>query len=162
MLPSEPGSAANSTDTYCPTQLSREDPAAISPSAFAVVVVYALTLVSFRLSYKRATLECVAKPSFQVVEAYERAAKMEERLVDVVPPLVAHRKPTVARKPRQRTLHHPPVPSELLARVDPPAGDAGGYAPLPERLPAAREVVCLVGVQLRGTLARPAGAPTRL
>jgi hypothetical protein len=82
--------------------------------------------------------------------------------VDVIPPLVAHRKPTVARKPRQRTLHHPPVPSELLARVDPPAGDAGGYAPLPERLPAAREVVCLVGVQLRGTLARPAGAPTRL
>src|SRR5215218_8573824 len=114
------------------------------------------------LAYWRSLLECVAKPSFQVVEAYERAAKMEERLVDVVPPLVAHRKPTVARKPRQRTLHHPPVPSELLARVDPPAGDAGGYAPLPERLPAAREVVCLVGVQLRGTLARPAGAPTRL
>src|SRR5688500_1284833 len=60
MLPSEPGSAANSTDTDCPTQPSREDPAAISPSAFGVVVVYALTLVSFRLSHRlshnRATL----------------------------------------------------------------------------------------------------------
>src|SRR5215216_5474482 len=56
------------------------------------------------LAYWRSLLECVAKPSFQVVEAYERAAKMEERLVDVVPPLVAHRKPTVARKPRKRTL----------------------------------------------------------
>ena len=56
MLPSEPGSAANSTETDCPTQLSGEDPAAISPSVLAVVVVYALTLVSFRLSYKRATL----------------------------------------------------------------------------------------------------------
>jgi hypothetical protein len=41
-------------------------------------------------------LECIAKPSLQIIEADERAAQMEERLMDVVPPLVAHRKPTVA------------------------------------------------------------------
>src|SRR5215218_3017038 len=87
---------------------------------------------------------------------------MEERFVDVIAPLVAHRQPAVAIQPRERTLHHPPVSSELLAGVDPTAGDARGYAPLPERLPAAGEIVCLVGVQFRGTLARPAGVSARL
>src|SRR5215211_1237683 len=87
---------------------------------------------------------------------------MEERFVDVIAPLVAHRQPAVAIQPRQRALHHPPVSSELLAGVDPTAGDARGYAPLPERFSAAGEVVGLVGVQLRGTLARPAGVSARL
>src|SRR5215218_4424293 len=114
------------------------------------------------LAYWRSLLECVAKPSFQVVEAYERAAKMEERLVDVVPPLVAHRKPTVARKPRQRTLHHPPVPSELLARVDPPAGDAGGFMPLflsacLQRGKSYALSACSFAGRLRGLPGRPRG-----
>src|SRR5215211_3880504 len=115
-----------------------------------------------RTSRSLSHLECIAKPSLQVVEADERAAQMEERFVDVIAPLVAHRQPAVAIQPRQRALHHPPVSSELHAGVDPTAGDARGYAPLPERFSAAGEVVGLVGVQLRGTLARPAGVSARL
>src|SRR5215218_3359503 len=79
---------------------------------------------------------------------------MEERLVDVVSALVAHRKPAILAQPSQRTLHHPPVPSQLLARVDPTAGDACLYAPLPQGLAAAGEVVGFVGMQLLGALAR--------
>src|SRR5215211_1659916 len=86
---------------------------------------------------------------------------MEERLVDVRPPLIAHRQPAILAQPRQRTLHHPPVPSQLLARVDPTAGDAWGYIPPPQGLPAAGEVVGFVGVQLLRALARPSGFPTR-
>jgi hypothetical protein len=56
MLPAEPGSVANSTDTACPIQLSGEDPFAISPLFLAVVSLHVFTLVSSRLSHKRATL----------------------------------------------------------------------------------------------------------
>src|SRR3712207_5137628 len=86
---------------------------------------------------------------------------MEERFVDVVPPLVAYRQPAVARKPRQRAFHHPPVPSQPLTRVDPAPGDARLYAPPSQSLPAAGGVVALVGMQLLGALARPAGTTTR-
>jgi len=80
--------------------------------------------------------------------------------VDVVSALVAHRKPAILAQPSQRTLHHPPVPSQLLARVDPTAGDACLYAPLPQGLAAAGEVVGFVGMQLLRALARPTGFPT--
>ncbi len=76
--------------------------------------------------------------------------------MDVGPPLVAYRKPAVAGQPRQRPLDHPPVPAEPLARVLAPPGDAGLYAALAERLSPTREVVALVGVELRGALPRPA------
>src|SRR5215211_7230497 len=85
---------------------------------------------------------------------------MEEGFVNVVPPLVAYRQPAVTGEPCQRALHHPPVLSQFLAGVDPPAGDARGYAPLPERSAASREVVGFVCVQLRRTLARPTGKST--
>ena len=81
--------------------------------------------------------------------------------MDVRPPLIAHHQPAILAQPRQRTLHHPPVPSQLLARVDPTAGDAWGYIPPPQGLPAAGEVVGFVGVQLLRALARPSGFPTR-
>src|SRR5215211_2341906 len=81
---------------------------------------------------------------------------MEERLVDVVAPLVAYRQSAVAGEPCQRALHHPPVAPQPLAGVDPAPGDARLYAPLPQGLAAAGEVVGFVGVQLRRTLARPA------
>ena len=80
--------------------------------------------------------------------------------MNVVPPLVAYRQPAVTGEPCQRALHHPPVLSQFLAGVDPPAGDARGYAPLPERSAASREVVGFVCVQLRRTLARPTGKST--
>src|SRR3712207_6805343 len=91
---------------------------------------------------------------------------MEERLVDVGPPLVAHRKPAVAGEPSKRALYDPPVQAELLARVHPAAGDAPLDGAPSERLPAARGVVALVGVQLIWALAWPAWlarrAPDRL
>src|SRR5215207_9697232 len=45
---------------------------------------------------------------------------MDKRLVDVVAPLIADREPTILRKPGQCALHHPPVPSELLAALSMP------------------------------------------
>jgi hypothetical protein len=52
------------------------------------------------------------------------------------------------------------VPSELLARVDPTAGDARSYAALAQGLAAAEEVVGFIGVQLLGPLAQPTGFST--
>ena len=57
---------------------------------------------------------------------------MQERLVDVVPPLVADRQPAVLGKPGQCPLHHPPVPSQLLAALYPLPGYATLDAPLPQ------------------------------
>jgi hypothetical protein len=82
--------------------------------------------------------------------------------VDVRPPLIAHRQPAIPAKPRQSTLHHPSVASQSLARVDPPTGDAWGYAPLAQGFSAAWEVVTLICVELVGTtLPRSARKPAR-
>lgn len=97
----------------------------------------------------------LTKP-LNIAPADQRAPELEERLVDVLPPLVANLQPPVAIQPRERPFHHPPVASQPFARLDAPSGDARGYAPLPERLAAAREVLALVGVQLVGALARSA------
>ena len=99
----------------------------------------------------------LTKP-LNIAPADQRAPELEERLVNVLPPLVvANLQPPVAIQPRERPFHHPPVASQPFARLDAPSGDArGGYAPLPERLAAAREVLALVGVQLVGALARSA------
>ena len=92
----------------------------------------------------------------------QRAPDVEERLVDVGSPLIAHSQPPVAIDPRQCPLHHPPMPSQPpLARFDASPGDARSYASLPERLSTAFEVVVgLVGMQLLRALAR--SAPARL
>src|SRR5215210_4101917 len=94
-----------------------------------------------------------------VAPADQRAPQVEERLMDVVPPLVTHLETPKAVQPRQGALHHPPVLTQPFARLDPAPGDAGGYPPLPERLAAARVVISLIRVQLLGALAR---ATTRL
>jgi hypothetical protein len=96
----------------------------------------------------------LSKPSSEVVEADQRATELEERLVDVVAPLIADREPAVLRKPGQRALDNPPVPPQSLARVDSASGDAWGYAPLSQGLSATREVVSLICVELLGTLPR--------
>ena len=80
--------------------------------------------------------------------------------MDVIAPLIAYREPAVTGEPGQCALHHPSVPSQPLARVDPAPSDARLYAPLPQGLAAAREIVALLGVQLLRTLARP--APTAM
>lgn len=81
--------------------------------------------------------------------------------MDIRSSFVAHREPTVAREPGERALHDPPVMTELLARIDPPPCDARLDAAPSERFAAPREVVALVGVQLRGALARPSRSTRR-
>src|SRR5215204_6655577 len=81
---------------------------------------------------------------------------MKERLVDVVASLITDRQPTVLGHPRQRPLHHPPVPPQLLRTFH----LLPGYAPLDaaplERLRALFVVVGFVGVQFLGAVPRPA------
>lgn len=74
--------------------------------------------------------------------------------MDVVAPLVAYLQPPVAVQPRQRPLHHPPVPAQPFAGLDAAPGDARDYAPFSESLSTPGEVVGLVGVQLLRALAR--------
>jgi hypothetical protein len=52
--------------------------------------------------------------------------------MDVVPPLVADREPTVFGKPRQCPLHNPPVSSQLLATLYALPGYAALDAALPQ------------------------------
>src|SRR3712207_8440443 len=42
---------------------------------------------------------------------------------DVEPPLVAHREPPEPGEPGQRAFHHPPVPAQALAALDPAPRD---------------------------------------
>jgi hypothetical protein len=107
-----------------------------------------------RFITQRLHLVHLTKP-LNVAPADQSAPEVEERLVDVGPPLVAHLQPPVAVQPRKRPLHDPPVSPQLLARLYAAPGDAALDAPLPERLPAAGKVVALVGVQLLRALPRP-------
>jgi hypothetical protein len=68
---------------------------------------------------------------------------MKEGFMDIRPSLIAHRKPAIPAKPRQCSLHYPPVPPQSLAGFDAPPSDAWGYASLPEGRPAALEVIAL-------------------
>ena len=50
----------------------------------------------------------LTKP-LDIASTDQRAPDVEERLVDVSSPLVAHPQPSVAIDPRQRPLRHPPM-----------------------------------------------------
>ena len=52
--------------------------------------------------------------------------------MEISPPVVANLQPPKAIDPRQRSLHHPPVPPLPLAGLNAPPGDAGG-TPLQRR-----------------------------
>lgn len=85
--------------------------------------------------------------------------------MEISPALVAHRQPTEAREPRQRSLDHPAMPSEPLARVDAAAGDAREDATLAAGGTTTWVIVPFVGMQLGGTPTRPttpvSGLPER-
>jgi hypothetical protein len=74
--------------------------------------------------------------------------------MDVLSALIAHFEAPEAVQPRQSSLHHPPVSTQLLARFDAPPSYPRSYASLPQSLAASREVISLVGVQLLRALAR--------
>jgi hypothetical protein len=97
----------------------------------------------------------LTKP-LNVTPADESTPEIEERLMYVVPPLVAYFQRSVAIEPRERPVHDRPLASQPLAGFVAPSGDTRGYAPIPQGFAAAREVVALVCVQLLGRLARAA------
>ena len=82
-----------------------------------------------------APIKTAVRP-LRMVPADQCATQLEERLVDIGPPLVAHLQPPIAGEPRQRPLDRPPMPTQPFAGLDAAPGDARGYAPLPERLAA--------------------------
>ena len=78
------------------------------------------------------------------------------------PPLIADRQSTKTREPGQRSLDHPAMPSEPLARVDAAAGDAREDAALAAGGTTTWIIVSLVGVQLGRAAARPTPPSPRL
>jgi hypothetical protein len=89
--------------------------------------------------------ECLSYPirTRQVVEADQRAAESEERLVDLVVAFVADRQTAVAVEPRKRALDHPAVAAKPLLGLDPLAGDPDLDPSAGERPAAAGDIVCL-------------------
>jgi len=70
---------------------------------------------------------------------------------------VADGQPSEPTEPRQGPLDHPSVSAQRLTRVDPFAGDAPDDVPRPAGVPAAGNIVRLVGVHLDRPSAAPAG-----
>ena len=99
-------------------------------------------------------LERLTKPSFDEAPDDEGGSQRREGEMDVGPSLVADGEATELGEPSQGPLDDPPVTSQPLAALDPAPGDAGLDAAAGQRLTAAAVVVGLVGVQLRGPLAR--------
>src|SRR5688500_18826480 len=84
---------------------------------------------------------------------------MKKRLMDIVSALVADRKSAVLRKPGQRALQNPPVPTQLL-------GAPYALSCYPALYPAPSQgsfalvvVVRFVGMQFLGTFPRSAPTP---
>jgi hypothetical protein len=73
--------------------------------------------------------------------------------VDVGPALVTDGEAAESMKPGERPLHDPAVAAESLARLHPASRDSRGDASVSAGPSAAREVVALVGVELRRPLA---------
>jgi len=78
--------------------------------------------------------------------------------MDIVPPLIANREPSILRKPGQRTFHNPPVTPQLLAALYALSCYAALYSASSQGSFALSVVVGFVGMQLLGTL--PRSAPT--
>lgn len=77
---------------------------------------------------------------------------MQKRLVNVQPTLVTDDQPLELVEPCQRTLYHPPVPTQPLAALYSFASDARNDAPLFESTSAPFKVVPFICVQLAGSL----------
>jgi hypothetical protein len=75
--------------------------------------------------------------------------------MDVGPALIADGEAPVLVQPRQCSLHHPPVPAQLLARLYPLSSYPRLDSSLPQCLPAPSVVVALVRVQRLRSLPRP-------
>jgi hypothetical protein len=78
----------------------------------------------------------------------EGCGESGEGEVNVSAALVADRQTPELAKPGQRPFHHPPVPPELGAALDPAPRDPGLDAAAGQSPAAAAVIVGLVGVQL--------------
>jgi hypothetical protein len=103
---------------------------------------------------RKMCLERLTKPSFNEAPDDESGGQRQEGEMDVGPSLVSDGKTTELDEPRQGPLDDSPVTSQPLAALDPAPGDAVLDATAGQRLTAVAVIVGLVGVQLRGTLAR--------
>lgn len=93
----------------------------------------------------------------------QRTTDMEKSQVHIGAPLVPDAQAAVAVQPRERALDYPPMPAQPIARLNAWARDAWRNASPAQLLAQGLRVVGLVGVQLRGALARSAhGALNRL
>jgi hypothetical protein len=68
--------------------------------------------------------------------------------MDIGPTLVADGEPPEAIEPGQGAFHHPAVPTQALARLDLLASNADLDVAFRQRLPAARDIIGLVGMPL--------------
>jgi len=74
--------------------------------------------------------------------------------MDIVSPFIANFQPAIAIEPGQGPLHDPTMAAQALAGIDLAPRNTRGDASLPQRLPAPRVVVPLVGVQFVRSLSR--------
>lgn len=89
----------------------------------------------------------------------EGAGEGEKGVMNVIAPFVADAQAAAAVQPGQGALDDPAVPTEALLRFDPTPRNAREDTALARRLPAAGEIVALVGVNFRRA---PAGCAAAL
>jgi hypothetical protein len=82
--------------------------------------------------------------------------------MNVEPSLISNSQSSEAVEPSQRSLHHPAVPTQLLAALHSSPGDPSRDASLPQSLPVGLGVVAFVGVHFTRTLAWSASPPFAL
>lgn len=86
--------------------------------------------------------------------------QMYQRLVNVIPLLVAHPQAAEPLLPTNRPLDHPTVATQPHAALDPAPREARRDAPLAQLLTQDPVVIRLVGMQLRATLPRATALAT--
>lgn len=77
--------------------------------------------------------------------------------MQVGPPLVPDRQSPVPRQPCQGPLHHPPMSSQALARLDSPPGNPDLDPAALQKPAAAGEAIRFVGMELGGPFAAVSG-----
>lgn len=94
------------------------------------------------------------------VEADHGTAQGEEGLMDVCPSFIAHLQTPKVVEPGRCTLHHPAMPPQPPARLDPPPRDPCLDPPLAHGLPVRPRIIRLVSMQFAWPMPRPATWPT--
>ena len=83
-----------------------------------------------------------------MVEADQRTAQGQERLMEVRPPLIPDRQPAIPMEPRQRPFDHPAVSAQAVTGLDPLARDPDPNPAPVQKAATAGDVIGVIGVQL--------------